>query len=122
MQFNDLFHLGFVIIYLLPLLIISFTYNLMASEREGGTLWLLLSEPVSLRRIIATKLLFRFGLVAGLLLLSLLLCALFIGVPVDGRLGRFVGATLAWTALWFALSFLVNSFSTAVRAPRPVRW
>lgn len=40
------FDLAFVLIYLGPLLILALSFNLISEEKEGGTLGLLLSQPV----------------------------------------------------------------------------
>ena len=55
------FDLAFVLIYLYPLLILAMTYNVLSGEKEQGTLALTLSQPVSLRRLLAGKLMLRFG-------------------------------------------------------------
>jgi ABC-2 type transport system permease protein len=53
------FDAAFVVIYLLPLLLIAVTYNLVSLEREQGTLALLAVQPVGLRRILLRKLALR---------------------------------------------------------------
>src|SRR4030095_593469 len=49
------FDLSFVIIYLLPLLILALSYNLISAEREQGTLAMMMSQPVALRSFVAGK-------------------------------------------------------------------
>jgi ABC-2 type transport system permease protein len=53
------FDTAFVVIYLLPLLLIAVTYNLVSLEREQGTLPLLAVQPTGLERILARKLVLR---------------------------------------------------------------
>ena len=53
------FDLAFVVIYLLPLLVLALSYNVLSEEREQGTLALTLSQPVSARSVVAAKLWFR---------------------------------------------------------------
>jgi len=53
------FDLAFVVVWLFPLLVLMLSYNLLAAEREDGTLALLLSQPVSLRQILLGKALAR---------------------------------------------------------------
>ena len=107
--FNGSFDVAFVLIFLLPLLIIGFTYNLAASEREWGTLQLLLSGPVSLRRIVMIKLIFRFVLLGSFLAILLILCALATGVQMNASFGALLMLSIVWTACWFAFSFLGNA-------------
>jgi ABC-2 type transport system permease protein len=59
------FDLAFVIVYVYPLLIFVISYNMVSSEREGGTLGLLLSQPVGLRTLTAGKLIARAPVVIG---------------------------------------------------------
>ena len=62
------FDLTFVVIYLLPLLVLALSFNVLSEEREQGTLALTLSQPVSARGVVAAKLAFRALLVVGMVL------------------------------------------------------
>ena len=53
------FDLLFVMVYGYPLLIIALTYNLLATEREEGTLALVLAQPIRLRTLVAAKIALR---------------------------------------------------------------
>lgn len=59
------FDLAFVVVWLFPLLVLMLSYNLLAAEREDGTLALLLSQPVSLRQILLGKALARAVIAIG---------------------------------------------------------
>lgn len=110
--YNGSFDLSFVLIYLLPLFIIALTYNLLSSERERGTLFLLMSSSVSLRTIIGTKYLFRFLLLTTALLLFVATSLLLTGVPVGNNapvVGLLFLLIIGYSAFWFGLSFWVNS-------------
>jgi ABC-2 type transport system permease protein len=107
--FNSSFDLAFVIVYMLPLLIIGFTYNLAGSEKEWGTLRLLLSTPVSFRKILATKFVFRFGLFSTLFLAVLLSIAAISSIPFNNSFFLFAASSVAWIALWFSISLFLNS-------------
>lgn len=108
------FDFAFVIVYLLPLLIIALSYNLLSAEKENGTLVLALSQPLSLRTLITGKVLMRLALVLGLVVVLCLLGFLASGMLFDapGMLGRFslwlmiVGA---YALFWFVLSAAVNA-------------
>jgi ABC-2 type transport system permease protein len=101
------FDAAFLIVFLLPLLIVALTYALVAGERERGTLALLLSQPVSLQTLFATKLVPRLLLVFGLIVLLIGLFALFMGFAALPRLALWIAVAFAFSAFWFALSAAV---------------
>jgi len=106
------FDLAFVIVYLLPLLIIAFTYNVLSSEKEQGSLRLLASQPISIRKWVFQKLMLRFFWLSLLVMISLGAVILVVGIqPLKwGSVFTLLGLTLCYMLFWFALSFLVNIF------------
>ena len=111
--YNGNFDLNFVIIFLLPLLIMALTYNIVSSEKEQGTLALLLSADTDFRRIVLDKYIFRFLLLNAAFISVVMVGLLIAGVNLAqtvGSLGYLFLVTLLYTAFWFGLSFLVNSF------------
>ncbi|MFS4446855.1 DUF3526 domain-containing protein [Maribacter sp. 2307UL18-2] len=105
------FDLAFVIIYLLPLLIVAFSYNVLSSEKESGSLRLLASQPIGLQHWVLQKLVLRFFWLSLLVLVSLTLVFLVLGLDPFGEPTTFfglVGLILVYMLFWFALSFLVN--------------
>jgi len=70
------FDLAFAVVYLLPLLILALSFNVLSEEREQGTLALTLSQPVAARSVATLKLAFRALVVAGIVLGVSLLGAL----------------------------------------------
>ncbi len=107
------FDLAFVAIYLLPLLVLALSFNVLSGEREQGTLALTLSQPVSARRIVATKLGFR-----AMLVMAVTIGFSLIGILIAGSLGspEPTGRALLWCAaltvyalFWFSLTAWVNS-------------
>ena len=109
------FDLSFVVVYLFPLLIFTLSYNFLSSEREHGTLRLVLSQPIGLAALAAGKV----GVRAAALLLWALavpLLALTIFRP-EMRSSTYTWPLLGWAALivayaafWFALALAVNAF------------
>ncbi|MEZ5398381.1 MAG: DUF3526 domain-containing protein [Bryobacteraceae bacterium] len=108
------FDLAFVVLYLFPLVILAFSFNIVSSEKESGTLALALSQPVSLARIVMAK--------AGLRALFVLVLATVVsiaGVVLGGaNLGAegipvllllWVAVTAAYGLFWFALAIAVNA-------------
>lgn len=104
------FDLAFVLIYLLPLLVLALSYNVLSAERERGTWALTLAQPVSARSVIAAKLLFRAVLVIGLALaVSLVGAALSGGFAEPARLALWTAAVVAYSVCWFGLAAWVNT-------------
>ncbi len=109
------FDLAFATLYLFPLIILALSFNLIAAEKENGTLALLLSKPVSLQQIVLGKSSLRIGLVfaCGVLLPGLLIGLgqrLVLGEVDLWRLLLWGLAVTAYGAFWFALAVWINSF------------
>ena len=103
------FDLAFVLVYLLPLLILALSFNVLSGERERGTLALTLSQPVSVRGVVTAKLAFRAILVLGLALGVSLLGVLFTGgFGSPGRVLLWSLAVAVYALLWFTLAAWVN--------------
>jgi ABC-2 type transport system permease protein len=110
------FDTAFVIVYLLPLVILALSYNFLSGEREGGTLLMLLAQPISLRNVVLGKIVLRFSVVV---VLALGFPSLFFllgggnftveGAPVGA--GLWAAAIVAYVAFWFALAVAVNVFN-----------
>lgn len=107
------FDLAFVIVYLLPLLIIAFTYNVLSSEKEQGSLPLLASQPISIYKWVFQKLLLRFFWLSILVIFALATIMLIVGVypTAWGGVLTLLGLILCYMLFWFALSFLVNLYA-----------
>lgn len=107
------FDVSFVIIFLLPLLIIGFTYNVYASEKENGTLLLLMAQNVPLEKLVACRFAVRYLLFSAYFSAMLLGGLAISGVSptslFSGSLSVYA-ITLLYAAFWFSLSFWLNSF------------
>ncbi|WP_207513763.1 DUF3526 domain-containing protein [Longitalea luteola] len=100
---------SFVLIYLFPLLIIAFTYNLLSEEKEGGT-WRLIS--VQYRRpakIILLKLAVRAVIIFTALSVLLVLAAIILALPLDKSFWATVSLSFFYLLCWFVISFWVAS-------------
>jgi ABC-2 type transport system permease protein len=105
------FDMAFVLLYLLPLVILACTYNLISAEKEGGTLALALSQPIGLPAWTLGKLLPRVGLVMVLaVLLPVGMVGLSGGEGAGVRLLLWVAVTVAYGLFWFALAVAVNAW------------
>lgn len=107
---------AFVLTYLLPLLVFAWSYNLLAVEREQGTLRLLLSQPVGLRTVVLGKVTARIAVLFFWAVAIPTIALLFLRPVVrEGSglvlLACWMGLIAAYALLWFALAVLVNSFA-----------
>jgi ABC-2 type transport system permease protein len=108
------FDLAFVLIYLYPLLILALTYNLLSAEKEQGTLVLVLSQSVSLRKLVAGKVALRFGLYGAAVVAMAALAIIVGGVNftapgVGPRLVLWIGAVALYGLFWFAVAAAVTA-------------
>jgi len=109
------FDLAFVIIYLLPLFILALSYDLLAGEKESGVLSLLAAQPVSLLRIVLSKIGFRLSfillLIGGLLGAALVVTGFGSSAPdFLWRLLGWFGVVAAYAVFWFFLAMLVIAY------------
>jgi len=105
------FDLSFVIIYLLPLIVIAFTYDLLSSEREQGSLRLLASQPLTLFNWLFQKVGLRFLLLTVIITVSSVVALAANGVSIaehGAGFGQMRLLTLGYMLFWFILAFLVN--------------
>jgi ABC-2 type transport system permease protein len=107
------FDLAFVIVFVLPLLVITLGYNLLSAEREQGTLRMLCSQPVTIATLLAGKIIVRMlALIAVAVVLPL--TALLVIRPETRDAGQLMlmaswsGLVTAYTLFWFAAAALVN--------------
>jgi len=105
------FDLAFVIIYILPLIIIAFTFNVLSKEKELGTLRLLGAQPISVRKWLFQKMSIRYLIFTAISLITLL-----IAIPIfspnaftdmNGVLGLLL-LCAGYILFWFVVSFVVN--------------
>ncbi len=104
------FDLTFVVVYLLPLLVLALSFNVLSEEREQGTLALTLSQPVSARDVVLAKLAFRAVLVVGMVLAVSLAGAVATGgFGSPGRVLLWCAAVVSYALFWFVLAAWVNT-------------
>lgn len=105
------FDLSFVIIYILPLIIIAFSYNIFSSEKEAGSLKLLASQPLSIFTWIVQKLGIRFIWLTITTLLILTITFAINKFDFYSNFTVYINTLLLITAyilFWFAMVFLIN--------------
>jgi ABC-2 type transport system permease protein len=100
---------SFVLIYLLPLLIISFSYNLLSEEREGGTWKLVSSQSNYPFKLLLRKLFVRAIAITAVLLVLMLLASGILALPFDNSFMAVVAIAVLYLLFWFAICLWVIS-------------
>jgi len=102
--------LSFIILYVFPLLIITFCYNLHSEEEETGT-WKLVSVlATSTLWFLLKKLSVRMILLFTALLLLFIMAGFVMKIPLDASFAAFIITSFLYLLFWFALCFLVIAF------------
>jgi ABC-2 type transport system permease protein len=116
------FDLAFVLVFIFPLLILALSYNLLSAERENGTLSLTMATaPVSVKKVVAGKVLSRLSIILSMAIGFSLIGLLASGVDFSAsenmsRIALFVAAIIFYALFWFAVAVLVNSFGLSSAA------
>ncbi len=106
------FDLSFVLIYLLPLIVIAFTYNILSVERERGSLRLLATQPMKLVHWVLQKSTLRFVLLSFILGVCIKASLMLNGISLiqhwNQGLSQLLALSFAYLLFWFSLSFMIN--------------
>lgn len=105
------FDLAFVFMFIIPLLIIAFTYNVLSKELELGTLRVLGSQPIQVSRWLVQKMLIRYVLFAVISIVIFLGVLALYAPQVFQSIGSVSYAVLhilAYELFWFVLAGVVN--------------
>ncbi len=104
------FDLSYVMVFLLPLLLIAFFYNIYTSERENGTLPLIKSQAVSVNKVLFSRGFLRFIIIFAISILLLVLGSVIQDIPFSENRTLFFKwlyiifwYTLFWTALMIGI-------------------
>lgn len=115
-QVSGSFDVAFVMIFVLPILIIAISFDLMSREKEGGTLALVAAQGVRLRDLILAKILVRAAFLLTTLLLLVFTSSAIIGANLsDGgallQLLTWYAVIAAYAFFWFALALAINALN-----------
>ncbi|MDX1906161.1 MAG: ABC transporter permease subunit [Bacteroidia bacterium] len=103
------FDLAFVMAFLLPLLVVALSFNLISAEREQGTLSLQWAQPVGQRELFLHKTLARFLLLTGMTLLIVLPALAGSGISLASSAAWMTAATaVLYVFFWFLLALGIN--------------
>ncbi|WP_262696439.1 DUF3526 domain-containing protein [Kordiimonas aquimaris] len=93
------FDLAFVIIFVMPLLMIALSYDALSDDKELGRLGLVLSQPISVRLLVLTRLRVRFMAIAVILAVALAI-GLVSGATDNGGISE----RLPYFTIWFLIA------------------
>ncbi|PBJ16056.1 DUF3526 domain-containing protein [Flavobacterium sp. ACN6] len=100
---------SFVLIYLFPLLIISFSYNLISEEKESGT-WKIVATQSQNTFLYILKLFYvRILSLIALFTILFLAAVLFLNIPLDQTFFIFYGLGILYILFWFSVCFFIVS-------------
>ncbi|WP_282165297.1 DUF3526 domain-containing protein [Cellulophaga baltica] len=101
--------LGFVIIYLFPLVLIAMTFNLYSEEKELGT-WRILAAQTSRKALfLLKKLLVRILFVFGVLFFLMFLASVTLQIPIEQNFWAIFLQSVLYLLFWSALCFWIIS-------------
>ncbi len=110
--------LGFLVVFVMPILIIALCFDALAADRDQGRLALLRLGRVSLWRLLAARIALRGGAVV-VCFMGLSLIGFAIGASLLGTTGESVARLILWLlalslygSFWMALCIAVNSYET----------
>ena len=104
------FDLAFVLVYLLPLVVIASTHDLLAREVEGKTVSLLRASGYSLKKLFCLKMATRFFLSSALLALIVFGSLVWVGASL-ASFGPWLIVALGYNLFWFGISAVVVGFA-----------
>lgn len=103
--------LSFVFIFLFPLVIIAFSYNLLSEQKESGVWSLLSAQTNQSFQVIWQKFLVRVAVIFTVALLLLFVAILYLHLPVDFIFFSITTLIIFYLAFWFAVSFFIISLA-----------
>ncbi len=104
------FDFSFVLVFLFPLVVIVFCYNLISEDQEKGTWKLLSVQSKSLRQLIDTKFLVRFLVLNVVYFLLLAIAVVWIKIPFSLHFLAFIVSGWLYIIFWFVLCRWIISY------------
>lgn len=100
---------SFVLLYLFPLLIIAFSYNIISEEKESGTWKIVTAQSPNIFLYILKLFHVRILSLIALLSLLLLIAVFFLQIPIDKTFILFYGIAVLYILFWFSVCFFIVS-------------
>tara|TARA_Y100000389_G_scaffold86673_2_gene83360 strand:+ start:422 stop:1762 length:1341 start_codon:yes stop_codon:yes gene_type:complete len=102
--------LGFVIIYLFPLVLIAMTFNLYSEEKELGTWRILSTQTTSKLSFLLKKMGIRILFIFAVLIVLLIAAIFVLRIPLDYNFWALCMQSFIYILFWCALCLIVISF------------
>lgn len=105
------FDLAFVVVYVLPLLLLLLTHDMLAGERGNGTLAQVMAQPIDVRTVLVGKLVARAYPIAVVVIVTLLALSLSgrLDTPATWlRFGSWTAVVAVYGTFWLALGAVVD--------------
>ena len=102
--------LGFVIIYLFPLVIIAMNFNIYSEEKELGTWGILAAQTSSKIKFLTQKLMVRTIFVLAIFTFLIVMAGFTLQIPLGAPLLAIYIQGFLYLLFWVVLSFFVVSF------------
>ena len=100
---------SFVLVYLFPLLIIAFTYNIVSEEKESGT-WKIVATQTDNTFLYIIKLFYiRILSLIALLTFVILIAIILLNIPFNKSLFTFYTISILYILFWFGICFYIVS-------------
>lgn len=101
--------LAFVFIFLFPLVIIAFCYNLLSADQESGVWAILKSQSGALSALIWRKFSVRIISIFAVAVVLMISAIFYLKLPLDSRFLLVLTLLSLYLLFWFSLSFWVIS-------------
>ncbi len=101
--------LGFVIIYLFPLVLIAMTFNLYSEEKELGTWRILAAQTAGKSMFLLKKLLIRIVFVFVILIFLMFLASAILQIPMHQKFWAIFIQSILYLLFWSALCLWIVS-------------
>jgi len=100
---------SFVLVYLFPLLIIAFTYNIVSEEKESGT-WKIVATQTDNTFLYILKLFYiRILILIALLTIVTFIAIFILNIPFNKSLFTFYTISILYILFWFSVCFFIVS-------------
>ncbi|WP_316829667.1 DUF3526 domain-containing protein [Pedobacter aquatilis] len=99
--------LNFVFLFVFPLVIIAFTYNLLSEQKESGLWPVLRAQTNQLFKLVWLKFLVRLLTVYAVAVILLIISFYYMELPFDDKFIYFCALIVLYLAFWFAMAFLL---------------
>ncbi|MGV2451102.1 UNVERIFIED_CONTAM: DUF3526 domain-containing protein [Ralstonia mannitolilytica] len=104
------FDFSFVVVFLFPLVIVAFCYNLISEEEERGTWKLLSVQSGNLQKLLDHKMFIRLLAVTVVYFVLIIIASVWIKIPLDSYYIAFMVSGWLYILIWFSLCRWIVSF------------